>query len=251
MTEGGPDLSRVDPEDRPLAALAARLGYPPGERGQLQVAVTHKSYANERRRDVPYNERLEFLGDAVLGAVVAEALMRAHPGRDEGQLSRLRASIVNAVSLAEVAADIGIGPALRLGRGEERSGGRSKHNVLADAFEACLGAVYLDLGYGAARRVVLTHYAAAICKGESRRGHRDHKTRLQEAAQAVLQIAPSYHLVEARGPDHEKEFEVELRLGALTTRGVGRSKKAAERAAAAEALDALNRMRAAKAEETP
>ncbi len=240
MTDATPTFPGVDPEDLPLARVAAALGYPPREYGQLRLALTHKSFANERGRDVGHNERLEFLGDAVLGLIVADALMRAHPDCAEGQLSRLRASIVNASSLADAARPLGIGAALRLGRGEERTGGRTKHNLLADAYEACLGAVYRDLGYGAARRMVLMHFAPAIARADSRRSYRDYKTRLQEVAQSTLQLSPTYTLIEARGPDHQKEFEVELHLGELITRGIGTSKKGAERDAARQALDALN-----------
>lgn len=215
-----------------FAALAESLGYAaPSE--TLLTAVTHKSYANE----VPgteHNERLEFLGDAVVGLLIADALMITH-SVDEGRLSRLRASMVNSRCLAQIGRSLGLGEVLRLGKGESRTGGRKKDSLLADAYEAVIGAVYRDLGMEAARRAVNCHFEQRIASGEPSLEDRDYKTRLQELVQARFQTTPDYQLVDQRGPDHEKVFEVELWVaGELLGRGTGRAKKHAERAAARE-----------------
>ncbi len=230
-------------DDRiPLQTLADLLGYGEGDLGHLEVAVTHKSYANEAG-GTAHNERLEFLGDAVVGLLVAELLMAAHPTLEEGRLSRLRASLVNSRSFADVARrHLDLGPTLRLGRGEEQSGGRDKDSLLADAYEAVLGAVYLDLGLEAVRILVDDHLGQQIRTSEVRAAHRDYKTVLQEVAQARFHRPPVYEVVEERGPDHEKEFEVEVTIsGQLYGRGGGRSKKGAERQAARVALERLAR----------
>ncbi len=224
-----------------LLRLASAVNYPQGCLGKLPTAVTHKSFANEAGKGTLHNERLEFLGDAVLGLLVAEGLMAAHPEAPEGTLSRLRASLVNARSLAEVAGKLGIGDCLRLGRGEDQSGGRRKDSLLADAYEAVLGAAYLDNGLEAARALVEAHFGADIRKPEVRPTDRDYKTRLQEAVQAEYACTPVYRLVGSRGPDHAKEFLVEIMVdGKVWGIGTGRSKKAAERAAASEAWRRLD-----------
>lgn len=229
------------PDEPSLADLAARLGYTEGVRGRLRTAVTHKSYANESDGRLRHNERLEFLGDAVVGLLVAHALMRAHPEAEEGTLSRLRASLVNARSLAEVARAIGIGPALHLGRGEEQSGGRRKNSLLADAYEAVLGAVYLDRGLEAVEALVEEHLGARIASIEVGLADRDYKTALQELVQASFHCTPDYEVTDEWGPDHAKEFEVTLRVaGELVAKGVGRSKKLAEREAARRAWRRYN-----------
>jgi ribonuclease-3 len=175
-----------------------------------------------------------------VGLLVGHALMEAHPEAPEGQLSRLRAGIVNARSLAEVARELGLGRLLRLGRGEDLTGGRDKDNLLADAYEALIGAVYLDLGLPAADAAVRLHLGDRISQREPGVADRDFKTTLQELVQARFQTTPVYRLVAERGPDHDKEFTVELEVGGeVLGVGVGRSKKQAERAAAQEALRRL------------
>lgn len=227
-------------DSKRLRELAAELGYPDDWMGHLVEAFTHKSYANEQRGDVKYNERLEFLGDAVLGMVVADALMRRHPDLPEGELSRLRASMVNARSLAQVADVLHLGAALSLGRGETRSGGRQKSSLLADAYEAMIGALYLDMGLSAARARILADFEVRLQQSVPRLDDRDFKTRVQEIVQRDRGETPTYEVVGATGPDHERTFEVELRVGeAVMGRGSGRSKKRAERAAAREAYLAL------------
>jgi ribonuclease-3 len=203
-------------------------------------ALTHRSYAYENG-GLPTNERLEFLGDAVLGLVVTDIIYRAFPDLPEGQLAKLRAATVNMNVLAEVARELGVGQAVRLGRGEELSGGQNKSSILADTLEALLGAVYLDAGYERARAVVHAHFAADV-EEHLTVGLRDYKTQLQELTQRLFRETPAYTLVEESGPDHEKRFVSEIAIGGRTRgRGVGRSKKTAEQAAAMEALATLAR----------
>jgi ribonuclease-3 len=203
----------------------------------LEVAVTHRSLSP----DVPNNETLEFLGDAVLALAMADLLMRRFPSAREGDLSKLRAGLVNAEILAQKARALDLGRWLRLGKGEEKSGGREKESILAALYEAVLGAVYLDAGYEAARLLVEAHFAPDLTD-EAAAGARDYKTRLQELTQRLFRATPVYQLVEESGPDHAKRFVSELSVaGQPYGRGVGHSKKTAEQAAAMQALDALSR----------
>lgn len=236
-TDGGRD--RWGDAER-LPRLAQTLGYPPGDLGRLIEAFTHKSYSNELPGHPPYNERLEFLGDAVLGMLIAEALMHRHPTLPEGELSRLRASLVNARSLAEVGTALDLGAALRLGKGETLSGGRRKDTLIADAYEAMIAAVYLDHGLDAARTLVHAHFAPRLAHTVPQLDDRDFKTRVQEIIQRDHGRPPSYLVLEASGPDHARDYRVEIRVGEHTLgEGRGRSKKRAERAAAREAYLAL------------
>jgi ribonuclease-3 len=184
------------------------------------------------------NERLEFLGDAVIDFVTAELLYNNYPEMNEGQLTRLRAALVRTESLAEQARALGVGQYLRLGRGETVSGGRDKPNTLCGAFEALIGAVYLDQGIGLARRLLnelLRPEADRIVRSQS---DRDAKSLLQELTQAEAQVIPAYRTVQESGPDHAKEFSVQVLLqGKVIGQGRGRSKQAAEQAAAQDALD--------------
>jgi ribonuclease III len=219
-------------------ALETELGHRFQRPEYLHVAVTHRSFSPE----VPNNETLEFLGDAVLALAMADLLMRRFPAAREGDLSKLRAGLVNAETLAQKARALDLGRWLRLGKGEEKSGGRDKESILAAVYEALLGAVYLDAGYEAARRLVETHFAADLTS-EAAAGLRDYKTRLQELTQRLFRATPVYQLVEESGPDHAKRFVSELSIGGQPYgRGVGHSKKTAEQAAAMEALDMLARM---------
>jgi ribonuclease III len=217
-------------------ALEAGLGHRFVRPEHLEVALTHRSMGEGTQ-----NETLEFLGDAVLSLAISDLLMRAFPGAQEGDLSKMRASLVNAEQLAQKARLLDLGRWLRLGKGEERSGGRDKEKILAAAFEALLGAVYLDVGYDAALRVVEAHFGSDLQRHVEAPGHRDYKTRLQELTQRLYRETPVYTLTDERGPDHEKEFVVELAVGGrVLGRGTGRSKKLAEQAAAMEALAALD-----------
>jgi ribonuclease III len=208
--------------------------------GELrEMALTHRSYAFEHGVDVT-NERLEFLGDSVLGLVVTDMAFASFPDMPEGELAKLRAAIVNAQALADVARTLGLGALVRLGKGEEQSGGRDKASILADALEAVFGAVYLDLGLDEARELIERLFRPlmdAYARGE---GDRDYKTILQELASRELRTMPEYRL-EERGPDHEKEFTATVYLGgeALGV-GVGKSKKEAEQRAAREAFDHMS-----------
>jgi ribonuclease-3 len=203
-----------------------------------EAALTHRSFAFEQ--SVPTtNERLEFLGDAVLGLVVTDLVYRAFPERSEGELAKLRAAMVNMTTLAEVARELGLGETVLLGKGEEQSGGRDKASILADALEAVLGAIYLDQGLKPAAALIERLFwprVAAYVRGE---GERDYKTILQELAAQDVGKLPEYRVVE-RGPDHEKEFTATVFLaGRELGRGVGRSKKEAEQRAARQAFDRL------------
>jgi ribonuclease-3 len=218
-----------------LAAVELALGHRFARPDRVLEAITHRSYSATGTD----NETLEFLGDAVLSLAVSDLLMRAHPDADEGTLSKMRAALVNARVLADKARALALGQWLRIGKGEERSGGREKESILACAYEALLGAVYADAGYEAARRVVDAHFAGDVA-GDVTEQLQDHKTRLQELTQRLYREAPLYTLVEESGPDHAKRFVTELRIaGRVYGRGVGHSKKAAEQAAAMEALRAL------------
>jgi len=200
--------------------------------------MAHRSWCAENAGQLS-NERLEFLGDAVLGLVVTDYLYRSYPDLPEGQLAQVRASVVNAEVLAEVAEEMAIGPALRLGRGEDASGGREKPSILSDAMEAVIGAVYLDGGWDAAAELVMRLLGERITEGAAGPGGHDYKTRLQELAARVYDDLPRYrHTCE--GPDHAKRFSATVSVaGTALGRGEGRSKKQAEQAAARVAWQLL------------
>jgi ribonuclease-3 len=227
--------------DGDYEVLETKLGYRFRDRRLLEMALTHKSYLNENpgpgRED---NERLEFLGDAVLNLAVGHLLMEWQPLRTEGELSRGRAAVVNEAGLARVAGALGLGEWLFLGRGEEQTGGRRKPSLLADACEALMAAVYLDAGFEVVFRVARQLFEPSLRDARDA-NHSDYKTRLQERAQGRLRCAPRYAVVAEDGPDHDKTFEVALTLaGKEVARGRGRSKKEAEQQAAAQALAVLD-----------
>jgi ribonuclease III len=220
--------------------LEAVLGYAFRDQTLLERALRHASWCNEqpaaeRRQELDDNERLEFLGDAVLDLVVGHRLMTRYPQLHEGQLSITRAQVVSEAGLSDVATALGLGRWLLLGKGEEKSGGRAKPSILADAFEAILAAVYLDGGFDAAQAMVnrlLEHRIETV----EFKGFYDFKTRLQETSQARLKATPTYHVVQELGPDHDKRFVVAVQIGDDEwARAVGKSKKEAEQMAAAEA----------------
>jgi ribonuclease-3 len=185
------------------------------------------------------NERLEFLGDAVLGLVVTDHIFRTYPDLPEGELAKVRASVVSAAALAEVAVELGLGAEMQLGKGEAASGGREKPSILADATEAVIGAVYLDGGYAAAADLVLRLLGDRIADAAAGPGGQDYKTRLQELTARVYETLPDYD-VHDEGPDHAKRFYASVRVGERRfTGGEGRSKKQAEQAAARLAWEAL------------
>jgi ribonuclease-3 len=202
----------------------------------LDQALTHKSYANETRA-VAHNERMEFLGDAVLNLIISEYLMKACPDSTEGDLSRLRASIVNEPSLAEVARTIGIGTFLLLGKGEDQTGGREKNSLLANSIEALIAAIYLDAGIGKTESFIIHFFSDRLNSACSHRTTHDYKTELQELCQDRMRQLPEYRIISETGPDHQKLFEVEIFVkDVVYGRGVGKSKKEAEQRAAKEAL---------------
>ncbi|HEY2744638.1 MAG TPA: ribonuclease III [Polyangia bacterium] len=226
-------------EDNPYALLESRLGYVFADRARLETALTHKSYLNENASwGRPDNERLEFLGDAVIDLAVGHLLMDAAPERNEGELSKTRAAIVNELGLADVAGELGLGEWLFLGRGEEQSGGRRKPSVLADACEALVAAVYLDGGFDAAFAVVKRIFGLRVASAREA-GLHDFKTRLQERA-ARRRLSVRYLVVSEHGPDHDKTFEIAVHVGDREyAHGVGKTKKEAEQRAAETALSAL------------
>jgi ribonuclease-3 len=215
-------------------ALGGTVEMPLAER-----AVTHRSFAYENG-GLPTNERLEFLGDSVLGLVVTEELYRRHPDLPEGQLAKLRAAVVNSRALADVARAIGVGQYLRLGRGEEASGGRDKSSILADALEALLGAVYLSQGIEPTRRLILELFDDVLDAAAQLGAGLDWKTSLQELAAGRGIGVPEYHVSES-GPDHAKSFHATAVVGGNPVgEGDGRSKKEAEQRAAEQAWMALS-----------
>ena len=216
--------------------LQKSLGYRFKDATLLQRCLTHVSF--ERKKSDGHNEVLEFLGDAVLDLAVSDLLIQHNPDKNEGDLSRMRAALVNSAVLAEKAAALKIGALLRLGKGEERSEGRSKPSILAGAFEALLGGIYQDGGYQAARSVVERYFIDDL--SGKKLGIHDYKTRLQEISQMLFHAPPSYRVVAESGPDHEKFFVTEISVGGkVLGKGEGRSKKQSEQEAAKRALAEL------------
>lgn len=224
-----------------MKTLEEKIGYAFRDRTLLENALTHSSYANEHRdKGMPSNERLEFLGDSILGLVVADHLYRNRPDLPEGDLTRIRAALVCEGSLVEVAKSLDLGSYLKLGRGEESGGGRKRPSIQADAVEAMLAAVYLDGGIGQARKLI--HDLILNQEREKIANGRDFKTALQELVQRESGQVLSYHLVGESGPDHAKCFSMEVLLnGQPIGAGEGRSKKEAEQAAAKAAVGKLEK----------
>ncbi len=222
---------RSEADDRPYAALEAALGWTFRDPSLLERALTHRSYCAEHAGALS-NERLEFFGDAVLGLVVTDYVFREYELFPEGDLAKLRASVVNSEALSEVAAEIGLGDALRLGKGEDAAGGRSKPSILGDALEAVLAAVYLDGGWDPARALVLALLEARIAEGAAGPGGHDPKGQLQELVAQRDGLAPRYH-VRREGPDHAPRFFATVTVGGnALAEGQGRSKRQAEQTAA-------------------
>jgi ribonuclease-3 len=234
-----PELTVEDRER--VARLAERVRAPLADRGVALAAVTHKSWVNEHRGEgAEDNERLEFLGDAVIDLLVSDWLMARFPLAREGDLSKLRAAVVDEPGLAAMGRALQLGELLRLGRGEELTGGREKASLIADAMEAVVAALFLDGGLAAVHRLVDPFLEDAYARAGSGAFDRDWKTQLQEQAQARFRASPRYRVVAEVGPDHSKTFEIEVELrGEVLGRGTGRSKKDAEQGAARLALEAL------------
>lgn len=222
-----------------LTKLEQGLGYTFRNKALLENALTHSSYANENReRHLPDNERLEFLGDSILGFVVAEYLYRNFPDKPEGELTCIRADLVCERNLAEAAATIELGSYLLLGHGEEQGGGRKRDSIVSDAMESVIAASFMDGGFAAAKEIIDRLILSNIPKGRPR--NFDYKTAFQELVQRKKDQQIHYELTGESGPDHDKHFEVEVLLnGKAVGHGVGSSKKRAEQAAAEAAIEAL------------
>ncbi len=240
-------VKETDPVVLDLATLEATLGYTFCDRTWLERAVSHRSWAHEQVKPGEeeqarhlHNEALEFVGDSVLGLVIAHDLFCVHPDLSEGDLSRMKHRLVSTATLARVGKRLGIGAHLRVGRGEEKTGGRRKRALLADVFEALLGAIYLDGGFDAAvtfvRRALAPELATTSPESAAAA---DHKTLLQERVQARYRTAPTYNVLETAGPPHSRIFYVEVCWDEYTTRGTGPTIKAAETDAACHALKEL------------
>jgi ribonuclease-3 len=229
--------------------LEKRLGHRFRDRELLIQALTHPSYAHERAQaqdhknpkhltDIRHYQRLEFLGDAVVDLVISHLLMDRFEDLLEGDLSRLRASLVNFEQLSELAVELGLDKVLLLGHGEEATGGSRKPSILAAVYEAVVGAIYLDGGFEAAFEAVSGHYKRMLERLSGKPAWHDYKTEVQEKIQALYKKVPSYRVVGEKGPQHRKTFDVEIRLGSkVLARGKGMSKKEAEQDAARKALE--------------
>ncbi len=230
-----PPVKRRAPAAGDVAALTAKLGLEARRLELYRQAVTHKSA--EQELGLSSNERLEFLGDAVLEIVVAEHLYRSHPDLAEGDLTKLKAVAVSEPVLAAIARQLDLGRYLLLAKGEEQSGGRDRNSILSDTLEALFAAVYLDRGLRAARALILQLVAGHLDAIERREYEPDYKTLLQEKIQEIHRTPPTYRVVAQSGPDHDRTFIAEARIGRkVLGRGTGKSKKQAEQAAARQAL---------------
>ena len=229
--------------DSKQVSLQECLGYRFSDETLLQMALTHKSYSNENSSDsIACNERLEFLGDAVLDLVISQQTFIRYPELQEGELTRIRAELVSEKNLSALARKLEVGPCLLLGRGERRSGGEEKNSLLADTIEALFGAMLCDSDYATVRSVVTGLFDDSIVRAARKEYAHDFKTSLQEICQKKFSNPPEYRLLNATGPDHQKIYEIEVILsGEPLGRGTGRSKKAAEQQAAQVALDRLQR----------
>ncbi|MCF8028806.1 MAG: ribonuclease III [Desulfobacteraceae bacterium] len=219
--------------------LEKNIGYPFADRQILATALRHRSYVHEHPEGLSDNERMEFLGDAVLNLIVSHILMERFPNLTEGELSRVRAGLVNEDRLAAAAKSIHLGDHLMLGKGERRTSGQQKKSILADTFEALVAAVYLDGGFAGAFDLIRTHFAPFFDAIETDRPVFDYKSLLQEYVQSRQMNMPAYDIKDESGPDHDKTFRVTVTVGGFTTEGVGKNKKTAEQDAAQRAYDQL------------
>lgn len=225
--------------------LQERLGYSFSDRAILLQSLTHTSYGHENLQNKSIalrdNERLEFLGDAILDVVVSDILLENFPNANEGQLSKMRAAVVNEKTLAELALTLRLNECVRLGKGEIRTGGREKPSILSSTLEALFAAIYLDGGFNAVYPVVRHLFSPLFADERELISFYDHKTQLQEMLQAKWKTTPTYHLSKTTGPDHAKIFEVEVRLkGDFLAKATGSSKKEAEQNAARAAIQSVS-----------
>ena len=222
-----------------MEKLEEKIGYRFRDRGLLLTALTHSSYANEKHGAAQSYERLEFLGDSILGLTAADLLYRQEPQLPEGQMTRLRAELVCEASLHRTAQALGLGAYMRLGRGEELTGGRERPSILADMVESIIAAIYLDGGLEAAQRFIRAHVLKDVTIGEAHR-FSDYKTELQELVQRRSDGRVEYEMIGQSGPDHDKRFTFRVSVnGEAAGEGTGRTKKEAEQMAARMALEAL------------
>ncbi len=206
----------------------------------LDNALRHSSFVNEQSdSNLEDNERLEFLGDAVLNLVIGDLLMARFSSLNEGDLSRMRSSLVNETQLAQIARTINLGKVIKLGKGEEQTNGREKNSILSDVFEAVIAAVYVDGGFNAAFKFIEKLFSAKIDNSNNPSLNHDYKSRLQELSQVKFKVMPKYKVVHESGPDHDKTFKVQLSINDLIVFGNGKSKKTAEQNAAGKALSEL------------
>lgn len=233
----------VSPEEMLLLEeFESKLGYCFSDVLLLKQSLSHKSYINEKRlTQHDHNERMEFLGDAVLELGVSDLLMLHFPNSREGEMSKLRASIVNETALSHAARELNLGKYIFLGKGEEQCDGREKNSLLADAFEAVLGAIYLDSNFPTVFRMIKMLFLPVVERATKEDINRDYKTKLQEEIQTRFKISPQYRLINETGPDHDKTFEIHLYVGGKKIgEGAGKSKKQAEQNAAQNAFQQLD-----------
>ena len=220
-----------------LSQFYTRLNYEFKDVSLISTALTHSSFANEAKGKVPFNERLEFLGDSVLGLTISDYLYRTYPELPEGVLTKLRAGVVSEVSLAQIARALDLGKFIRLGKGEENTGGSDRTSILADAMESVIGAMYLDDGLDTAKAFVLRLLIPSIDILVAGKGHKDYKTDLQELLQSKSTLEITYQIINETGPDHDKAFTAQVSHGTTAIgQGQGKSKKEAEQQAAQNAL---------------
>jgi ribonuclease-3 len=233
-------LDRRNPQSEDLEKLQSLIGYHFRDDSLLALGLTHRSFARSSGPDMPSNERLEFLGDSVLGLIISDQLYKDHPDELEGNLTKTKAMLVNETTLSTVARDRGINAFVRLSPEEERSGGRERASIVSDAFESIIGAVYLDGGLDAARDVVLRFIYTRKGRIVTDSAQRNYKGDLLELMQARGDTVPRYDVIQEDGPDHEKTFHVVVTVGGLKVgEGIGLSKKEAEQKAACQALEQL------------
>ncbi len=226
-------------KDQDLIELERRLGYSFEDKDLLRRALIHRSFAFERKLNENY-EVLEFLGDAVIGLIVSEELIKRFPDKREGELSQIRAFLVSEPSLAELAKSINLGKYLYLGKGEKRSGGKEKSSILCDVFESLFGALYLDAGFKKSKELFKEKFLPLLWKILDRAiTYKDFKSYLQEITQRDYKVVPTYQLVKVEGPDHDRKFTVECQVREIKTIGKGKTKKGAEQEAAKEMLKVL------------
>lgn len=237
-----PMNTNLKSENNNITVLEERINYIFSDKTTVLTALTHSSYANEKKaKRLKYNERIEFLGDSVLSLIISEHLYRKYPDLPEGELTVTRSKIVCETSLSKCAADIGLGELLLLGKGEELSGGRSKSSILSDAYEALIGAIYIDGGFDTAKNFILKNMDDVIKNSMQGKLFYDYKTQLQEKIQQKGEQLIVYEVIDEKGPDHNKTFITQVKINnVIFGQGSGRSKKESEQNAAKDALDKLS-----------